>query len=447
MKERVCNYHEIFIKADGYVYPCCRLWFREEYRIGHVADPDIIEKILSFYKPCRCELFIARPPTAEDVPDFKRFNIETSMFCQAKCAMCCTGSPDYRGRQDSPYLDHWLSLIDRLKPASLTLQGGKVLMQRKTIQSLAHIKEKYPKIKLHCVSNMSVELSRLDEIEQIFDGFDVSMVGFQPETYNAIMGLDVMRTKAAVEELIRRGKVDIMIKYLLLPLNVHETAAWLQWALDSGARSLQIAYASGWEWIRKDDPYNFWEKIFDRSSAKLKKKLIDNFKLETGSCSLFFEENAARLLSVDREFAEENGLCRVSCLGGLLPPRSLCGKKVDIVKINKTLHSSFIDFWQLLNSTSSAVYIYGNGQIGKLIMGFLKDNNLKMPAGIIDDSVQHHSQHNMTVAPYEHFTFSKNDLIVLGTDAYQDKMRESLKAKGFPGRNVDIIRFLESIKT
>ncbi|OGV55852.1 MAG: hypothetical protein A2017_07570 [Lentisphaerae bacterium GWF2_44_16] len=448
MKPRICNYNEIFIKADGTVYPCCRLWFRDEYKIGHVTDADIAEKILSFYKPCKCELFVFRKPLPEEKYDFKRFNIETSMFCQAKCAMCCTKSPDYSGRADSPYLEYWIKLIDRLKPRSLTLQGGEVLVQKKTIQCLKTIKEKYPEMKLHCVSNMSVDASRIDELEYIFDGFDISMVGFQHETYDAIMGLDIERTRKTIEELLRRKKQTIMIKYLLVPLNVHEVSAWLQWCIDSGAESLQIAYASGWEWVKADTQYGFWSKIFDRASAKLKKTLIKNFKEGNAAGRLSFEKNAAEFLSVSREFAEENSLSGISCIGGNLPEKKDIRSHVSssgTVRMEKHILPAFSDYYILLSEKYISVYIYGAGLIGRCLLDFIKDKSLPGPAAIIDDYCKESSVGGIQVKKAVDVLFKKQDAVLLATDTYSREFTDNLNKLSCPASIKNISNFIKEV--
>ena len=446
MYERVCNYSELFMRANGDVYPCCRLWARNEYRIGHITDPDIAVKVLAFYKPCVCEAFVFRRPTADDKPAFSRFNIETSLFCQANCAMCCVGSPDYTGTPDSPYLQELGALIEKLNPAALTVQGGEVLVQKQTLEWLKQLKQSCPALKLTAVTNLCVPVSCVDELESLFAELHVSMVGFQPETYSAIMGLDVGRTQPMIQALIRRNKVKVMLKYLLLPLNVHEVGAWLEWALASGARSLQIAYASGWEWVVPQTQYQFWEKIYERASVRLKRVLVSHFRHETG-VKLVFEENAANLLDVSSAFIEKQELKGISGVGGGLPLNAT--NTISSVRqtsggtMTKQVRHEFEEMWSFVSSRSSGAYIYGAGMIGQLLVEFIQSRSLPWPAAIVDDQPGTPELKGIPVVRLDTISLGPQDAVVLGTDAFQEAMRANLRARSFKGSVLDASIFIE----
>lgn len=186
---RPCHLHELFINHEGNIYPCCITWGRPDMLIGHLADINIEEKILKYNQRCSCEQYHLRKANKNEPINIGLLNIEFSLACQGQCAMCCVDAPSWKGKYD--YYDALTAIFNLLSPRQLVVQGGEVLIQKKTMAWLETIKNKSPETSIGLVTNGNVSLAIVPAVESIFDSVAISMVGFQPETYNRIMGMDV----------------------------------------------------------------------------------------------------------------------------------------------------------------------------------------------------------------------------------------------------------------
>jgi len=211
IEKRPCHFWQPFVKSDGYIYPCCKIWGNESLRIGHIDDPDISERIVQYDQSCRCEFNELCRADPNETRQIDLLNIEFSLACNGQCAMCSVGAPEWTGKYDG--YDKLTELIDAFRPRELFVQGGEVLIQKKTLNWLQGVKGKYPDTKISIVSNGCVGLDLIEMFEELFDFSIFSFVGFQPVTYNRIMGLNLNRTTRFVEKLIKRKKVEVEIKF------------------------------------------------------------------------------------------------------------------------------------------------------------------------------------------------------------------------------------------
>ncbi|OVE74418.1 hypothetical protein BVX94_00405, partial [bacterium B17] len=115
------------------------------------------------------------------------------------------------------------------------VQGGEVLVQKKSLGWVRLIKEKHPSIKLSIVTNGNVGLEMVDVVEHLFSEVFVSVVGFQSETYKAVMGLNIEKTKTFVEKLLANNNIEVIPKFLITPINIHEVSLFLKWIIELGA--------------------------------------------------------------------------------------------------------------------------------------------------------------------------------------------------------------------
>lgn len=207
-----CHFSNLFIQHTGLVYPCCLKWDVPRMVIGHVDDPDIVAKIREFQKRCTCSTFHAKLAKASETDVFRGMNIEVSLACNGKCAFCCVCAPEWRGVYD--HYERIEALINALGPKESLVQGGEVLIQKKTLQWLERVKKKHSDMQVSLATNANVELDVLDQVERIFARVNVSVVGGQSETYAAIMGLDIEKMRSVVTQLIARGKVRVQLKYM-----------------------------------------------------------------------------------------------------------------------------------------------------------------------------------------------------------------------------------------
>jgi len=307
---RPCHYRELFINHDGYVYPCCLVWSREHMRIGHIDDPDLFEKIKVFSEYCHCERYKLRPISGEDLPTYELLNIEVSLLCQGKCAMCGVNAPEWRGKYD--YYGSLSRLLEKINPARIMIQGGEVLIQKEALEWIEKEKCLHPAIRWWLVTNGNVGEEMAVICRKLFHDITVSIVGFQPETYRVIMGLAVERVKSFVVVLIKQGGVRVALKYLVTPLSLHESGLFFEWAVGTGAASIYFSDSAMTQYVRMDTSDKYWSKIVERTSGELKNLLIkERLRLEEQGSVVEFESSLAKLFNLDEMFITKHGLEKI----------------------------------------------------------------------------------------------------------------------------------------
>jgi MoaA/NifB/PqqE/SkfB family radical SAM enzyme len=301
-KEISCALHTLFIRNNGDVYPCCFVWHKPEMKIGHITDRDILLSIKSFFHECSCDYFKLRKAKPDEQIDMDRFNLELSLICQGKCAVCSTGVP-WSPQRPYAYYDAVEKLIEQLQPKRINVQGGEVLIQEDSIVWVEKIKKKYPKTYFTIVTNGNVGLTMIEKVEQLFSAVDVSFMAFQPETYERIMGMDVSKTLQFAQELAHRKKTCLSVRYVATPISIHELCLFLQWAINIRP-SFIIAndcYIPQYINVRTSD--NFWERIFLRSKEKVKSVLMLNKEaIINNQISIELSEHVLHILSLDVEW-------------------------------------------------------------------------------------------------------------------------------------------------
>ena len=143
-----------------------------------------------------------------------------------------------------------------------------MLIQKHSLEWIRELKHTYPNIRFSIVTNGHVDLKMVNVVEELFETVTVSMIGFQPETYRKIMGLDFEKTRRFVEELITRKQVIVAPYYLVTPINIHETDMFLRWAIKMLPERIRLADAYLEGYIQMYAPFNYWKKIFYRTSQE-----------------------------------------------------------------------------------------------------------------------------------------------------------------------------------
>lgn len=300
-----CHMQQLFISHQGDLYPCCATGMSSYHRIGHVSDADIDDKLRDYATACTCVRARLRP--SEPGERLIYLNIETSLACNARCAMCSVRAPEWEGDYDLyPHLD---AFIDRHLPGELLIQGGEVLVQKPTMAWMAGLRERHPDLQIALVTHGSWPASRLEPVEALFDRVKISFVGFQPQTIKAIMGLDFQRTCDFVEALVERGRTTVQVKFLLSPITVHEVGLFLDWAVATGVDRISIHDSATGDYIRRDTEDRFFDKVFRRASEELQRKLIAHRdELTRTNVEVEFDEAGAELLGITREFANRHDI-------------------------------------------------------------------------------------------------------------------------------------------
>jgi len=302
---RPCHLRELFIRHDGYIFPCCIRRMDERMIIGHLNDKNLRKKLLSFDKSCKCEQFRLRRATPLDRSKYERLNIELSLDCQANCALCCVGAPEWKGEYH--YYDQLNQLTEICNPKSFLVQGGEVLIQRESMQWLQEIKKRFPEIAISIITNGSVSLRKIAYVESIFDSVTISFVGFQAETYKKIMGLDLNKALSFVEVLLKRKKVkNIWVKFLINPSNIHETDLFLDWAIRTKPSVCLIQDSATLNYININTSDDYWKKIFNRTGKKLKKIIAKNKSgMISNGTLILMDSGSIQLFGIDDNFIDK----------------------------------------------------------------------------------------------------------------------------------------------
>ncbi len=304
---RACHLYRLAVDSEGDVYPCCIVYRSAYHRIGNIRDPDLPEAIDQYERTCSCDVKLRRRNHEDPTGEERILNLELSLVCQAECAMCCVGAPDWTGTYDR-YPD-LTQLIRSQKPDSIVLQGGEVLIQPRSLDWARQLRREFPHTKLRVVTNGNLDTAMAADLGDLFDSFVISFVGFQPETYRAIMGLDIEKTLAFARELIGQHKSEVTLKFLITALNLHEVAHFVREALDLRPNKLLIAESGTPGYVVADTPDRFWSKIVDRSSRSVQRALCSaKATLDRYDMKVYFETAAANLLDLDEAFLQSNGL-------------------------------------------------------------------------------------------------------------------------------------------
>ncbi len=309
-KKRACHFHELFITHKGEIFPCCMIWGCRDMKIGHIHDDNLIGSLRNFYSPCSCARFELRKGLAQDKIAVDYINIEVSLLCQGKCAMCGVNAPSWHGEYD--YYDSLTQIINEFSPRQILVQGGEVLIQKETLEWIEKLRSTYPHLQIIVSTNGNVDLSLIDKVEELFYGVNVSFVGFQPLTYATVMGMDINKAVRFSEELAKRRKVRLVLKYLTTPVTIHEFSLFLDWAINLNPAEILVDDANTFTYVNIYTSDNFWEKIFERTKKEVREVLINNKdKLSQGNTTFGFSARSIEILRLKpmwENFLKETGI-------------------------------------------------------------------------------------------------------------------------------------------
>jgi pyruvate-formate lyase-activating enzyme len=309
--ERPCHLHRLAVSHTGDVFPCCLVYSSAYHRIGNIRDVDLAQKIEKYDRRCSCsgaKLRAKRP--GDPVGDDRFLNLELSLQCQAECAMCCVDAPGWSGTYDLyPQLT---ALIREQDPEGIVMQGGEVLVQKRSMDWIRSVREEFPQKKLHLVTNGCAPASLAPEVARLFQRVVISFVGIQPETYRAVMGLDVTRTLSFVQALIAEQTTEVTMKFLATPLNVHEAALFLRTALEMKPALILFSDSGFHQYVRLKTRDGFWEKIASRAGTAFQQQLCaSSAALKVAGIRVHVEPSAGKVLGVDSAFLHEKNLTDV----------------------------------------------------------------------------------------------------------------------------------------
>lgn len=313
--ERACHYHELFVRSSGDVYPCCLVWHSAHLRIGHISDPDLLQKIKSFHGRCSCERYKLVPGIGRN-ESYDLLNIELSYKCQAQCAMCCVDAPSFRGTYDKGNFDLLDGLISALRPRRILVQGGEILAQPDSMGWLTRLRQSMPSLAIEMVTNGN-SVRQVGYVTNTFNRITVSFVGFQPATYRIIMGMDVEMTKRFCVDVIASGRTRVYLKYLITANNMHELPMFLEWAIGLAPEIIYFTDAGTKHYINENTNDQYWAKMISRTRQAVTDVILKHrefLEAQLGGRFMYIGVDGmhtAELLGLTERYIADHGLAKV----------------------------------------------------------------------------------------------------------------------------------------
>jgi hypothetical protein len=149
-------------------------------------------------------------------------------------------------------------------------------------------------------------------VEKLFDLVIISIVGFQPETYRKIMGLELEKTKRFASKIAANRVTRLYLKYLVTPSNIHETDLFFEWAVDLKPDKIFISDSNTREYINQHTKDHYWKKVIDRTRSKLIADItLSHENLKASRTKIALSPLASELFGVDASFIRNNNLADI----------------------------------------------------------------------------------------------------------------------------------------
>jgi len=343
-KELPCHFYSLFVDVDGTISPCCNSSSRP---IGHISQIDLLE--LGRYLPTACHCsssplghlsyegpIAIRAASKEEEPRVGVLHVVSTLNCQAGCAHCVQAL-ERETRARYPFLaENVLNLVDEIHTSleRVFIQGGEIGIDRNSISLLRRIKEQYPHVITRVISNGCLGEADVEWFTACVDEAYFSFVGFSEGSYWVGSKLNLKKTVDFVEKVVGSGRVrKVVLKYLITPINLHETLEFLEWcervAPDGAVLISAVDYFDRYitkfspaspsrprfshsiqRWLgsalhhsaslvapsQGHDRYDYWTRIISRSSRAIQ-HFVHQREFSSGT-RIVFDERAQKLLGL-----------------------------------------------------------------------------------------------------------------------------------------------------
>lgn len=123
------------------------------------------------------------------------------------------------------------------------------------------------------------------------------------------MGLGITKTTEFAYKIANRGKVTLRLKFLVTPLNVHESALFFRWAVGVVPAVIVMHDSDISKYINYDTEDSYWFKIIDRSAKALQNAIKDSAKIiNQKNIKMHIHDSVKKLYSIDSKFIDDNNL-------------------------------------------------------------------------------------------------------------------------------------------
>jgi len=302
VREAPCHFTRPFLDRQGNLYPCCFVNAQPEFIIGNVRDDDLVEKLYAFDTKCQCGFHKFRKWKEGD--KLGPLNIQTSLMCHGKCAVCYVSAPLKKETVELDY-DKALEFLRKLKPTVLFMEGGEVPLQKRALQFVANIKKEINPQVLHLLTNGCYKPEMATRLADLFNRFTVSYMGFSKNVYYHETMLDVDVTNAFTREIHRRVG-DIGFRYICTPLSMIEAGDFLNFAVELTKSHVIYADCDINQYVKNPEATPmYWPQVIQRAQMRFKEALLLNRdKLKENNFVVKFEPRTAALLGITEEFVK-----------------------------------------------------------------------------------------------------------------------------------------------
>jgi hypothetical protein len=195
------------------------------------------------------------------------------------------------------------------------------------------VKKKYKDTYVELVTSGNVKPQIADQIQDCFDSILISFYGFQPETYRKVTNLPIDRVMAFSELLLQQAREKVHLKYLTTPVNFHESALFLDWALTK-TPGWVVSHDCNTPYFLNmdlDEPYrfnetypthdkipnNYWKEILYRTVRDIIKTLkCHRDLLESGRTRVAYADFLFKWGGLTQELVDANKLPHVTISKG-----------------------------------------------------------------------------------------------------------------------------------
>lgn len=274
-KDQYCVEQGMYLRYNGDIFPCCRSCWNSDLKIGNILEADISDKIKKFDKPCQCTKYRLKSTKEKIELVIQRLHIEFSLSCQGNCLPCCVLAPWTRESKQYCYFQAVENFIKDFSVKKLLVQGGEIFVQKDTVMFLEGLKSRIEGLSIAIITNGNFDLSRSKSFQMLFDEAHFSFMGFQPDTYQLIMGLQRQKTMDFIDSVRKSFHGRMKIKFITLPSNIHEICSFVQYGLDIEA-DLCISSGNIFQYINQENTWDsYWFKLIERSKSQFRDLLIE----------------------------------------------------------------------------------------------------------------------------------------------------------------------------
>lgn len=326
-----CHMYMLCVNSFGDIFVCCRQL--RNLVIGNLREADISDKVL-VYSPnveCICDKAHLRAATIEEqIRGPLSLTIELAGECNGNCTYCFQRYlPTFK--KPFKFYEELESFVYKLGIKYVTVLGGEVSVQQKTIELLERFAKNHVRIAI--VTNGAVPVNVEERLVSVAEDFLITFNGFSEKTVGLLSNLPFQRQLEFCERVVSMHK-RVSVRFLVTPITLVEIPDFLRWAsllpfdhiLLDVAVNTPIDYMETGKWgssSLKSIDMEFWASPLARIGESAKDALRRGASsMAKCGLSLIICEEISDLLGLDLEFMRE-----INAENRLVPKRSYISNK------------------------------------------------------------------------------------------------------------------------